>query len=37
MDTHRHHRPPNRPAYFLGRPASLWIGALSTRERTKRR
>jgi hypothetical protein len=25
-----------QPAYFLGRPSSLWIEALSRRQRTKR-
>ena len=36
MKTHPPHRPASRPAYFLGRPASLWMQALSP-ERAKGR
>jgi hypothetical protein len=36
MNTHGRPRP-GQPSYFLGRPASRWIDALSRRRRTKAR
>ena len=36
MKTHTDHRPTSLPAYFLGRPASLWMQAQSP-ERAKGR
>jgi hypothetical protein len=35
METHSHSRHFGRPAYFLGRPASLWIEATSRRQWTR--
>ena len=37
MKTYQHHRPASQPAYFLGRPASVWIQAISPERAEGRR
>jgi hypothetical protein len=36
MTNHTHTRPANTPAYYLSRPAALWLAALAPRPTTRK-
>ena len=36
MTNHTHTRPANTPAYYLSRPAALWLAALAPRPMTRK-